>query len=455
MIHDGAYPNYRTYTIVMHHLVSLGKLNEAHEIFETLPSMRIKRTVNQYLILAQGFSGVERFEVVKKLFQEMERDGIVPTQNMVSSLKCLQDAGVLEGLEGLWRELMPDKRIASIGVDVDSSDDEGDENVGKGDSCRVDGDDVRLKPWLDPGALANALSDWDPTDVLALENANFVWTTRLVCKMLRRFKKAETAWKFFCWVAYQPGEFTHDGFTISRMITMLARYGHVELVDQLIMKVKRERIRLSFSTVRLVIDFYGLSKQPDAALRVFYDIETVSGAISKHHQSLLYSSLLRTLVKCKRGSDVMDVLEEMILSGIIPDIQTFSGLMQYFALEGDLKTVQKLFGIVRQSGIEPDAYMFQVLIRAYCKRERAALAVRIYEDMRNSNLIPDSATKALLVKSLWKEGKLREAAYVEEISEDINDMLPPALPGHLWTVSAADLKRVYDIYSNSFASNVG
>ncbi|KAF5192917.1 Pentatricopeptide repeat-containing protein [Thalictrum thalictroides] len=236
------------------------------------------------------------------------------------------------------------------------------------------------------------------------------------------------------------------------MIAILARHGKDDLVDQLISKVKRERIQLSFSTVRLIIDFYGISKKPDAALNVFYDVETISGAISQTHLMLLYSSLLRTLIKCKRGSNAMDLLEEMILSGIHPDMQTFTGLMQYFALDGDLRTVQKLFGMVRQSGVDPDAYMFQIIVRAYCKRERAALGLRVYEDMRNSNLIPDSATKALLVKSLWKEGKLREAAYVEEISEEVNDKLPIALPGHLWTVSTADLTRVYDIYFNSIAT---
>ncbi|KAL5704891.1 hypothetical protein ACHQM5_023255 [Ranunculus cassubicifolius] len=453
MIDEGANPNARTYTILIDHLVKVGKLDDAHKMFDELRAMRIKRTVKQYSVLAQGFVGVKRFDVVKKLVREMQLDGMLPNQSMRMSLKCLQDAGFGEETEEFVRELVPDKRIGSVEVEMDSSDEDSDEE--DGDDGFSEGQcDVQLKPWLDPSALASALSEWNPSDVRALESAGFVWTTRLVCKMLRSFKKVDTAWKFFQWVAYQPGEFTHDVYTISRMIAILARNGQVELVDQLISKVKRERIRLSFSTMRLIIDFYGLSKQPEAALRVFYDVESISGAMPKSHLMLLYSSLLRTLIKCKRGLDAMDIVDEMILSGILPDMQTFSGLMQFFALEGDIKSVQKLFGTVRQSGVDPDAYMFQIVIRAYCKRERASLALRIFEDMRNSNLVPDSSTKALLVKSLWKEGKLREAASVEEMSEEINDKLPIALPGHLWTVSAADLKRVYGIYSNSFCTNV-
>ncbi|KAK4360687.1 hypothetical protein RND71_019639 [Anisodus tanguticus] len=99
------------------------------------------------------------------------------------------------------------------------------------------------------------------------------------------------------------------------------------------------------------------------------------------------------------NSDALHILEEMSLLGIVPDLQTYSGLMNHFALHGDIKTVQRLFGMVGQSGLEPDAYMYKVLIHAYCKCGRAALALRVFEDTRNSGLLPDANTKQLLVKT--------------------------------------------------------
>ena len=214
---------------------------------------------------------------------------------------------------------------------------------------------------------------------------------------------------------------------------------------------RMEGMRLPFSTIRLIIDFYGISKNADAALKVFNDDRILCGPISNVNLMLLYSSLLRTLTKCGRNSDALDMLDDMILNGICPDIQTFSGLMQYFSQLGDIKTVQKLFAMVKHSDLKPDAYFFKALIQGYCKSERAALAWRLFEDMKNSGLGPDSATKELLVKSLWKEGRRREAAAVEESYEEINTVLPLALQGHVWTVSSADLTRIYNIYSNSFA----
>ncbi|KAJ8544894.1 hypothetical protein K7X08_017477 [Anisodus acutangulus] len=452
MIEEGALPNCRTYTIIIEHLVRMTKLDSAIEIFHMLPHVRIKRTLKQYSDLVEALTISNQLDVVKILLDQMRRDGILPVRAMLWSLQQMQNAGYDAETNELLRDMLPDGRIKKIGYSMDSGEDDSDDEDEEIDCEHTNAvDQPHLKPWLDPASLANALRNWAAEEVSALEDAKLVWTNRLVCKMIRSFKSAETAWQFFCWVACQPG-FTHDIYTISRMITRLARDGCVDLVDQLLSKVEREGIQLSFSTIRLIIDFYGVSRNGDPALRVFKSVKTICGPISRSSQLLLYSSLLRTLIKCNMNSDALHILEEMSLLGIVPDLHTYSGLMNHFALHGDIKTVQRLFGMVRQSGIEPDAYMYKVLIHAYCKCGRAALALRVFEDMRNSGLLPDANTKQLLVKSLWKEGKLREAASVEERTEEINDALPLALPGHMFTVSSTDLSRVYNIYSNSFQS---
>ncbi|KAK4710404.1 hypothetical protein R3W88_004917 [Solanum pinnatisectum] len=452
MIEEGALPNCRTYTIIIEHLVRTRKLDSAIELFHMLPHVRIKRTLKQYSVLVEAFTTANQLDVVKVLLDQMRSDGILPVRAMLWSLQQMQSAGYDAETNELLRDMLPDGRITMIGYSMDSSEDDSDDEDEEIDGNNTNAvDQPHLKPWLDPASLANALQNWGAEEVSVLEDANLVWTTRLVCKMIRSFKSAETAWKFFCWVSCQPG-FIHDIYTISRMITKLARHGCVDLVDQLLSKVEREGIQLSFSTIRLIIDFYGISRYGDPALRVFKSIKTICGPISKSSRLLLYSSLLRTLIKCKMNSDALDILEEMSLLGIVPDSQTYSGLMNHFALHRDIKTVQRLFGMVRQSGVEPDAYMYKVLIHAYCKCERAALALRVFEDMRNSGLLPDAHTKQLLVKSLWKEGKLLEAASVEERTEEISDALPLASPGHMFTVSSTDLSRVCNIYSNSFQS---
>ncbi|XP_062181227.1 pentatricopeptide repeat-containing protein At5g66631-like [Phragmites australis] len=440
MVREGALPNARTYTVAIAHLASVGFVDQALEVFRILPSLRVRRTTRQYNVLAEALASAGRFDQLRWLVREMAAvDGVLPGPQMRAAIASMREAGHIDGTEDFVEELSPDARIGYAVDDVEGegdSEEEDDDEGGVNHDYKDRGNREKqtLKPWLDPRELARALDGWDAREVAELEAVGLVWTPRLVCKLLRSFKKADTAWEFFCWVACRPGGFAHDRHTVARMVAILARAGHVELVERLLAKVRSDGIVLPFATVRLVIDFYGLSKKADAAARVFRDAESICGPVSRSNLALLCSSLLRTMAKCRRGLDAMELLEEMMARDVLPDLQTFSGLMEHLARAGDLKGVHRLLGLVRQCELQPDGYMYSVLVRAYCKRERAALALRVFDEMRTSGIAPDAPTKALLVKSLWREGKLREAS-----------------PGHVWTASAADLTKVLDIYSGCFA----
>uniref|UniRef100_A0A0E0MRV3 Pentacotripeptide-repeat region of PRORP domain-containing protein n=1 Tax=Oryza rufipogon TaxID=4529 RepID=A0A0E0MRV3_ORYRU len=457
MVREGALPNARTYTVVIEHLASAGFVDQAVEVFRLLPSLRARRTTRQYNVLAEALASAGKFDQLRWLVREMVAvDGVMPGPQMRAAIAAMREAGHAEGTEDFVEELSPNERIGYAVDDVDGEGDSDDEEEEGDDDDGVDGRDkgrgrATLKPWLDPRELARALEGWEPREVAELEAAGIVWTPRLVCKLLRAFKKAETAWEFFCWVACRPGGYAHDRHTVARMVAILARAGHVELVERLLGKVRADGIVLPFATVRLVVDFYGLSKKADAAIRVFREADSICGAVSRPNLALLCSSLLRTLAKCRRAADAMELLEEMMSRGVLPDLQTFSGLMEHLAGAGELKGVHRLLGLVRQCELQPDGYMYSVLIKAYCKKERAALALKLFDEMRGAGVAPDAPTKALLVKSLWREGKLREAAQVEERCEEAaGDGLPEASPGHVWTASAADLKKVSDIYYGCF-----
>ncbi|PKA59417.1 Pentatricopeptide repeat-containing protein [Apostasia shenzhenica] len=450
MITDGACPNSRTYTAIIDHLLQANKIDSAMEVFHLLPSMRLRHTIKQYDVLAVALSSSSRFGDLLRLIKEMNSDGILPGRAMLAAIAKIRDAGFINETNEFAHELSPDQRIG-YAVDCDEED-ESQSEEDESDQREEEKDDghLQLKPWIDPAALARSLEGWNPTDVAALESADFVWTSRLVCKLLRSFRTTKTAWEFFCWVAYQPGGFLHDRHTVSRMISLLARHGRIDLVDRLLSKLQSERILLPFSTVRLVIDFYGLSKKADAAITIYRRAASICGPLSPLNLMLLSSSLLRTMTKCGRSQDAMNLLEEMMREGILLDTQTFSGLMEHFAGKGDLKSVRRLFAVARQCVLEPDAFMYRVLIRAYCKHDSPANALRMFDEMRSSGWLPDGRTKGILVKSLWKEGRLREAATVEESCEREAE-LPASLPGHVWTVSAADFDRVCSVYSGCFS----
>ncbi|KAM0889148.1 hypothetical protein ACQ4PT_027885 [Festuca glaucescens] len=457
MVREGALPNGRTYTVVVDHLAGAGFVDQALEVFRLLPSLRAPRTTRQYNVLAEALASAGRFDQLRWLVREIAAvDGIMPGQQTRAAIAAMREVGHVEGTEDFVEELSPDARIPFAVGDAEGEGDS-DEEEEDGEKNMSKAKEMALKPWLDPRELARALDGWDPEEVAELEAAGIVWTPRLVCKLLRAFRKPATAWEFFCWVACRPGgEFSHNHHTVARMVTILARAGRVELVERLLAKVRADGILLPFATVRLTIDFYGLSKKADAAVRVFREADSICGPVSRPNLTLLCSSLLRTMAKCGRGRDATELLEEMMTRGVLPDLQIFSGLMEHLAGAGDMKGVHRLFGMVRQCELRPDGHMYAVLIRAYCKQERAALALRLFDEMRSAGIVPDSPTMELLVKSLWREGKLREVALVEERCEEMvaaggGGLLPGAALGHVWTASAADLNKVYEIYSGCFS----
>jgi pentatricopeptide repeat protein len=417
---ENAVPNPRTYTTMIEHLVSSGKLDSAIEVFHILPRMRIKRSSRMYTALLKGFMDARRFEVVSDLRNEMQIDGV-----FLPLRQCSHEEG------------------------EDDDDDE-------------DGGDVELASKI----------KFEPEILSALDDTNMTWTSVLVCKILWRMlpdNSIEDIWAFYRWLGNKPGRFTHDAYTASTMLKILTLWwGRNDFLrekekekrfrdywdGELIRKIKEDGISLSYVTLNYIID----RRTVQGVLRLFRRAEEICHPLSKFHLMILYSSLMRRVTHKQyvdfRGPfdfrGPLDFLDEMILRGILPDIPTFTGLMQYFSVRKDLRTVLKLFRMVRLNNLKPDAFMFQILIRAYLRRGKVELAFKAFQDMRDSNFMPDSATKALLVKHLSKEGMSEEVTVVEAGSEEINHLPPLPLHGYIWNVSSFDLKRVYDIYFDSF-----
>lgn len=271
IIDEGQVPNSRTYTVIIQHLLKSGNSNPAMEVFKMLPFLGVKPTLRQYTVLIDAFCETNQFDVVKTLLDEMKVNGILPTRGVLSSLQKMHDAGFVEETLELIKEMSPDERIENVKLsDEDDDDDDVDDDVDK----------VKLRPWFDPRILANSLTFWRPEEVSTLENANFIWTNRLVSKMIRSFKSADSAFEFFNWVDNQK-VFTHDVHTISKIITKLALEGRVDLVEKLVSKIKNKGIRLPCNTLKVVIDNYGISRNGESALKIFQDSKTLCGTLSK------------------------------------------------------------------------------------------------------------------------------------------------------------------------------
>ncbi|XP_039771191.1 Holliday junction resolvase MOC1, chloroplastic-like [Panicum virgatum] len=88
----------------------------------------------------------------------------------------------------------------------------------------------------------------------------------------------------------------------------------------------------------------------------------------------------------------MDLLEKMVAWGILPDLQTFSGLTEHLAGAGDLK------GAGAGAAVQAPARRVHVQRAGEGLLLAGARALRVFDVMRAARVTPDAPTKALPVK---------------------------------------------------------
>ncbi|KAK2992642.1 hypothetical protein RJ640_023952 [Escallonia rubra] len=218
LVREKRIPNTRTYSIMIEHLASAGKFESAKQVFDILPRMRIKRTARQYSVLLRGFAEMESFDVVGSLICEMRLDGILPGQSTRLALQSMMDSGLVEDVDALVRQLLPDGTSGSL-EDIDfgftSSRSESEKDDDEDKSFELKPTQPRME--VEPRFFQDAFWNLNPDMEFAIEGLDFEWTTPLVCKVIRNLRRIDRAWNFFQWLEKsKPGDGSGIMFTQSR-----------------------------------------------------------------------------------------------------------------------------------------------------------------------------------------------------------------------------------------------
>ncbi|KAG8382795.1 hypothetical protein BUALT_Bualt05G0114400 [Buddleja alternifolia] len=83
----GVGPNTRTYDIILHHLVRLGKPKEAYSVFQTMSDeLGCEPSVSTYEIMVRMFCNEGCIDMALRVWGEMKGRGVIPGMNMFSAL---------------------------------------------------------------------------------------------------------------------------------------------------------------------------------------------------------------------------------------------------------------------------------------------------------------------------------------------------------------------------------
>ncbi|KAL4183299.1 hypothetical protein AMTRI_Chr11g97490 [Amborella trichopoda] len=224
-----------------------------------------------------------------------------------------------------------------------------------------------------------------------------------------------------------------------KLISKLARSGHVSSIESLLHHMKSEACNLSEGFCINLINIYGESRLPHKAMTFFSSemealgckrsVKTFNTLLNALYKSNwvkeiheLYAQMgsfdigpdvctFNILIKCGGDSlSALRVFQEMKREfGIIPNIVSYSTLITCFCREGLIGEAMRIMEEMAAKGCAPDVITYNALMDGFCKKGKRFEALKLMEKMVGEGCRPDDISFFVLVNSFCFEGQLREA----------------------------------------------
>merc|ERR1719159_823915 len=109
----------------------------------------------------------------------------------------------------------------------------------------------------------------------------------------------------------------------------------------------------------------------------------------------------------------------MKLTGVAPDLITFSTMIKGYCLQGDLDLALGILEEMRRKhNLDPDEIVYNSLLDGCAKQQRLETAMRLLDEMKAVGVCPSNYTLSILVKLLGRSKRLDQAfRLVDELSQ--------------------------------------
>lgn len=200
---------------------------------------------------------------------------------------------------------------------------------------------------------------------------------------------------------YKPSEALY-----SLLISRLSHARRFGIIEDLLLRIKSERCRVSEEFFFQLIKVYGnVANHPEQAIKTlmmmpeFHCWPTVR----------TFNFVLNMLVNAKQ----FDVIHEVYLKapklGVELDTCCFNILIKGLCNCGNLDAAFSLFEEMPNQGCKPNARTYSTLMHSLCKNKRVSDAFDLYRRMDADGCHPDTVTFNILISGLCREGKVIEA----------------------------------------------
>ncbi|KAL5537694.1 hypothetical protein UlMin_045160 [Ulmus minor] len=132
---------------------------------------------------------------------------------------------------------------------------------------------------------------------------------------------------------------------------------------------------------------------------------------------LSYNSILDAVIRSKGSVKFAEkVFDEMIRSGVSPNVYTYNILIRGFCGAGNLDMGLNFFLKMEIVGCLPSVVTYNTLIDAYCKSKRIDDAFELLKSMALKGLEPNLISYNAVINGLCREGRMNETGkFLEEM----------------------------------------
>ncbi|OAY85941.1 Pentatricopeptide repeat-containing protein [Ananas comosus] len=123
-----------------------------------------------------------------------------------------------------------------------------------------------------------------------------------------------------------------------------------------------------------------------------------------------YTTAMRALASAGRAADAEKVFEEMLDSGVSPDLAAYTLLVKVYACH--LQRLDSAYGVMTwmaRRGCPPDVVTYSTLIAGLCHSGKVGEAWEVFDEMLQRNCKPNAHTYTPILQFYCSEGRIEEA----------------------------------------------
>ena len=179
-------------------------------------------------------------------------------------------------------------------------------------------------------------------------------------------------------------------------MNILVEYGYFNQV--MYMRMRDKKLVSDMYTFTIRIKSFCRTSRPQAALKVLESM-------------LSHGCELTAVAYCTVGGGFYDenfqfeayeLLDEMLRSGISPDMTTFNKLMHILNKKGSVQEGERLLNKVLQRGVFPNLFTFNIFVQGLCRKGLLKEGASMLDRVRSEGLSIDVVTYNTLICGLSK-----------------------------------------------------